>query len=181
MLQPWKKISSRPAGDFRIFSVRADRKISPRTGAEHEFTVIDCVHWVNVIARTPAGELVMVEQYRHGSDTIELEIPGGMIDPSDASPVTAGERELREETGFAGDSAQIIGQVRPNPAIMSNVCYTALVDNCRLQHDLAWDGGEELVTRLVPIDQIRALVAAGKINHSLVIAALYHFELWLDR
>src|SRR5205085_6294110 len=98
MIKPWEKIDSRPVGDFRIFTIRSDRKISPRTQQEHDFFVIDCVDWVNVIAITPEQHLVMVEQYRHGSDTVELEIPGGMVDAHDASPVATGLRELREET-----------------------------------------------------------------------------------
>jgi len=44
-----------------------DRLVSPRTGQEHEFYVFDSVNWVNVIAVTPDRQLVMVEQYRHGS------------------------------------------------------------------------------------------------------------------
>jgi 8-oxo-dGTP pyrophosphatase MutT (NUDIX family) len=178
MIKPWPKISSTPAGNFRIFTIRSDRKVSPRTGQEHDFYVIDCVDWVNVIAITPDQQLVMIEQYRHGSDTVELEIPGGMIDAKDASPVAAGMRELREETGYEGENPRIIGQIYPNPAIMSNTCYTLLVENCRLKHPVEWDHGEDLVTRLMPVAEIPQLVATGKIRHSLVVVALYHFELW---
>ena len=94
MIKPWKKISSQPVGDFRIFTIRSDQAISPRTQRVHDFYVIDCVNWVNVIALTPDRQLVMIEQYRHGSTTIELEIPGGMMDAKDASPTAAGLREL---------------------------------------------------------------------------------------
>lgn len=177
MIQPWKKLGSVPSGDFRIFKVRTDRLISPRTGAEHDFFVIDCANWVNVIAVTPARELITIQQYRHGSQTVELEIPGGMIDPHDASPVEAGVRELREETGYGGRNARIIGQVFPNPAIMSNVCYTVLVEDCELRHDLQWDHGEDLVTVLTPLTAVPELVAQGRIKHSLVVAALFHFQL----
>ena len=52
--------------------------------------MIDCANWVNVIAVTPDRHLVMIEQYRHGSTTVELEIPGGMIDAKDASPDRGG-------------------------------------------------------------------------------------------
>jgi ADP-ribose pyrophosphatase len=177
MIRPWPKIHSEPAGNFRIFTIRADKKISPRTGREHDFYVIDSVDWVNVIAVTPDQQLVMIEQYRHGSDTVELEIPGGMMDAKDASPAQAGIRELREETGYEGENPQIIGKIFPNPAIMSNTCYTLMVENCELKHDLQWDHGEDLITRLVPISEIPGLVASGKIQHSLVVVALYHFEL----
>ena len=178
MIKPWLKISSQPLGDFRIFTIRSDRKISPRTQQEHEFFVIDSVNWVNVIALTPDQRLVMVEQYRHGSDTVELEIPGGMIDSTDVAPEATGQRELREETGYEGEHPQIIGQVFPNPAIMSNTCFTVMVDNCHCRHSVQFDHSEDLITRLVPATDVAELVASGKIRHSLVVAALYHFELW---
>ena len=177
MIKPWEMLRSQPVGRFRIFSIRSDFKISPRTGAEHDFYVIEAPNWVNVIARTPTRELVMVEQYRHGTNTVELEIPGGVMDPSDANPERTAERELREETGYAGESARIIGKVFPNPAIMSNICYTVLLENCRLLHPVQFDHGEDIATRLVPESEVESLVASGKIRHSLVVAALYDFEL----
>src|SRR6266496_830683 len=130
MIRPWQKVGSSPVGNFRIFSLRSDRALSPRTGAEHEFFIIDAVNWVNVVAITPDRQLVMVEQYRHGTNTVELEIAGGMVDREDASPLVAGVRELREETGYEGENARILGRIFPNPAIQSNTCFTVLVENC---------------------------------------------------
>jgi ADP-ribose pyrophosphatase len=178
MIQPWEKIGSKPVGDFRIFTIRSDLKVSPRTGEQHDFYVIESVHWVHVIAATPDRHLVMIEQFRHGSNTVELELPGGMMDKEDVSPVETAVRELQEETGYSGENGQIIGQVFANPAILTNISFTVLVENCELTHAPALDGGEDLITRLVPIDELPGLVAAGKIRHSLMVAGLYHYELW---
>jgi 8-oxo-dGTP pyrophosphatase MutT (NUDIX family) len=181
VIHPWQKTGSKPAGDYRIFTIRSDTRLSPRTQKPHDFFVIDCVNWVNVVAITPRREIVMIEQFRHGSETIELEVPGGMIDAKDTSPEAAGARELREETGYEGFPAMIIGQVFPNPAIMSNTCYTALIENCECRHPVEFDHSEDIVTRLVPAEQIPGLIAEGKIRHSLVVVALYAFELWERR
>lgn len=178
MIQPWKKISSRPLGNFRIFTVRSDNKVSPRTGKEHDFFIIDSVNWVNVIAVTSDQQLVMVEQYRHGSNTIELEIPGGIMDAADSSPERTGARELREETGYEGGTPRILGQTYANPAIMSNTCFTILIENCHCVHPVEFDSGEDLITRLVPIAEISKLIADGRIRHPLVIAGLTFFDLW---
>ncbi len=178
MIQPWPTLHSKKLGDFRIFSLRSDCRVSPRTGAKHDFFVIDSVPWVNVVALTPDRQVVLVEQFRHGSETVELEIPGGVMDPADLSPVATGCRELREETGFCGDSAQLVGQVFANPAIMSNKCHTVLVENCQLAGPVQFDSAEDVSTQLVPLSEIPELVASGKIQHSLVVAALYQFELW---
>jgi 8-oxo-dGTP pyrophosphatase MutT (NUDIX family) len=178
VIQPWPKISSRPLGDFRIFSVRSVTKRSPRTGLPHDFFVIDSVNWVNVIALTPDRRIVLVEQFRQGTDTVELEIPGGTMDPADTSPEATGVRELREETGCEGENPRVIGRVFPNPAIMSNTCFTVLVENCRMAAATRFDQTEDLVTKLVPVDEVPGLVASGKIRHCVVVAALFHFELW---
>lgn len=177
-IRPWPRIATRPAGDFRIFTIRSDTKIAPRTGRQHDFYVIDCVNWVNACAITPDDHLVMIEQYRHGSDTIELEVPGGLMDPGETDPVAAAQRELREETGYTGSGARVIGEMFPNAAIMSNRCHTVLVRDARLTHGTEFDHGEDITVRLVPLDEVPRLVAAGRIRHAIVLAALSHFDLW---
>ena len=164
-------------GDFRIFRLRQDRLVSPRTGQEHDFLVLDARDWVNIVALTPRGEVVCVEQYRHGTETIELEIPGGVMEPRDASPVETAVRELREETGYQGADARIIGRVAANPAILSNTCYTVLIERCELRHAVEFDHGEDLSTRLLPVPAVIEAVRRGQIRHSLVVAALYHLAL----
>jgi 8-oxo-dGTP pyrophosphatase MutT (NUDIX family) len=178
MIQPWKKTRSTPAGEFRIFKIRSDTSIHPRTGKEHDFFVLESVNWVNIIALTPDQKLVMVKQYRHGSATVELEVPGGMMDPEDTDPVATAVRELREETGYAGDNARLLGTVHSNPALFTNDTFTVLVENCRLQHGVEFDQAEDLETLLMPLDDVPKLVAEEKIGHSLVVVALYHLDLW---
>lgn len=177
MIRPWPLLETEQLGDFRVFRVRRDRRSSPRTGRVHDVYVLDCPDWVNVVALTPQRELVMVEQYRHGSETVELEIPGGVMDSHDPSPLAAGLRELREETGFEGRKSRILSCILPNPAIMANKCYTVLVEDCVRVHPVQLDQGEDVATRLVPWADVPALVASGRILHSLVIVALYEFEL----
>ena len=177
MIEPWKQISSKRAGDFRIFKIRSDEKISPRTGKHCDFFVIESVDWVNVVAVTANDELVMVEQFRHGSNSVELEIPGGMMDPHETDPVATGLRELREETGYEGANGRKLGWVYANPAIMNNTSHFVLVENCVLKHGCEFDHSEDIVTRLVPVAQIPELIREQKIRHPHVVCALYHFEL----
>ena len=174
---PWPEKSGHVSGSFPIFQVRTVSRTSPRTGVDHEFYVIECRDWVNVIALTPNDELVMVRQYRHGSETVELEIPGGVMDAEDPSPVAAAIRELREETGYEGKNARVIGSVFPNPAIMNNNCRTILIEGCELLHEREQDHGEDLVTEIVPMRTVRDRVADGQISHALVIVGLYYYDL----
>ena len=175
-LTPWPLKDSRCAGDYNIFKVRSDRRTSPRTGDEHEFFVIESVDWCNVVALTPDHQLVMIEQYRQGTNLIELELPGGMIDPGEGPLETAG-RELREETGYAGDTPETVGFVYANPAIMNNKVHTIVIRNAVKQHDIQLDAGEDLVTRLVLLEEIPKLIDNGTISHSLMVAALCRFQI----
>ena len=66
-----------------------------------EFYILEYPDWVNVIAITKEGEMVMIRQYRHGVDRCDYELCAGVIEP-DEDPEAAARRELLEETGFGG-------------------------------------------------------------------------------
>ncbi len=176
-VHPWKKVGSKKLGDYRVYQVRSDTKVSPRTGEHHDFYIIEAVNWVNVIPITREGKIVMVEQYRHGSDTVELEIPGGMMDPGETDPVATAVRELREETGYVGKNARLIGQIFPNPAIMNNICYTVLVEDCVCTEKISLDQTEDIHVTLTEPSEMPKLIQGGRIGHSLVVVAFQFWEL----
>ncbi len=177
-LGPWSLLSEATVADFRVFRVRKEVSRSPRTGLAHDFVVLDGPDWVNVIALTAADELVLVRQYRHGTRSETLEIPGGGVEPHDPSPLIAGQRELREETGYVSEDWSLLGVVEPNPAIQSNSCYTFLARNAVREGDPKPDAGEDLHVELRPATERDALVRTGQIRHALVLAAFQWFELY---
>lgn len=172
----WPLVSSRERGDYRVFKVRQDVTRSARSGRLHDFFVLECADWANVIALTDSNDVVLVRQFRAGTRSITLEIPGGSVEKGE-SPLAAVRRELREETGYAARSWKRIGLVHPNPAIQGNRCSTYLARGCRPVGDLIPDEGEDLAVEVVPLRRIPDLVRRGRITHSLVIAAFHFFSL----
>ena len=168
----WTIITSTRDRSYRVFELRTDRARSPRTGEEHDFFVLESSPWVNVIPLTEGGDVVMIEQYRHGIRDITLEIPGGLVEPGD-TPEEAARRELREETGYGGGELVELGFVHPNPAIQNNRCHTFLAKNVLPLGIQEMDDKEDIEVVLVPLGQIRALIRDGRISHSLVIVAFY--------
>lgn len=174
-LKIWKRIDSKQIADCRVFTVRRDISVEEQTGERADFFVVENPDWVNVIALTGDERVVLIEQYRHGSDDITIEIPGGMID-EDETPERCAARELAEETGYTSDNFVCLGRTRPNPAIQSNWIYHFLATDCRRTAETAFDEHEGIETRLFELDEIEGMITAGKITHSLVLAGFYLLE-----
>ncbi len=173
-------MSDEPLADLKIFRAELAVRRSPTTGRAHRYTRLLAPDWVNVIALTAEGRLVLVEQVRHGTGRVTLEIPGGAVDPGE-EPARAAVRELEEETGYVAAACEPIGRVEPNPAFLDNSCWTFLATGCRSDGALRPDPGEELSVRLVELPDFTRLIDDGSIRHALVVAAHDHLQRGLSR
>lgn len=171
----WVKLEHSLLTKTRIFDVRSQRFRHDARQTERDFIVVDPPDWVNVIALTPDDRIVLVRQFRFGIDTFSLEIPGGVMEAGE-EPAIAGVRELREETGYTGAPARLLGSVHPNPAMQSNRCHFVLVEQAVATQPLDWDPDEEIQVTTLPVEEVFALVHAGGITHGLVLNALLLFE-----
>ena len=171
----WVRETERTLVSTKVLDLRSVRFRQPDGGAAKEFVVIHAPDWVNVVALTPGGNIVLVRQFRFGSDALSLEIPGGMIEEGE-DPVAAGVRELEEETGYGGGKVSLIGSVRPNPAIQDNWCHFVLVDGAVPTGPMDWDEDEDIEVSMAPAAQVLGWARSGEITHSLSVAALMVFE-----
>jgi ADP-ribose pyrophosphatase YjhB (NUDIX family) len=173
MVAPWQTISSRTVLADRWINLRAD---DCRTGEGMPiapYYVLTYPDFVNVVALTPDNHIVLVEQYRHGAGVSVLELPGGMMDPGDADPVAAAQRELREETGFAGATWQRVSSLYPNPATQTNLSHTVLAMGCHLAGNKALEAGEEgMQTRCLPVAEVVAGLRSGLLGQAMHVAGL---------
>jgi 8-oxo-dGTP pyrophosphatase MutT (NUDIX family) len=175
MVEKWERLESRKLAEYSIAGVRQDRSRSPRTGAAHDFLVLELAEWINVVPLTAQGKVVLIRQYRHGTGEVGLEIPGGAVDPGE-DPGEAARRELGEETGYEAKKIVAIGQVAPNPAIQNNRCHSFLALGARPGRVQRLDAGEDIAVEEIDLERIPALIRSGAINHGLVVVAFYFLE-----
>jgi len=179
MIRDWPVISREQIGDFRLFSLTKKKVRSPRTGEIREVQTLQFTGWVLIMALTPQEEVVMVRQYRHGTEQVCLELPGGLVDPGDDSPALSARRELLEETGYQADEIVLIGECFPQPAILTNKCFFYLAKNAAEVQSQDLDSGEDIEISKVPLEEIPAKIENRKIDHGMVLLAF--FFLWMKQ
>ncbi|HEX4845366.1 MAG TPA: NUDIX hydrolase [Geothrix sp.] len=173
----WTQESESVRQDSRLFRQIVARRLSPHSGRPHDFYRLQGPDWVNVVAFTREGDLLVVEQFRHGIDAPTLEIPGGGCDPGEAPEVSA-RRELREETGFSSDHWVALGSCTPNPATQNNRCHSFLALDCRPVGALELDSAEELQVWACAWPEWQTRMRRGEIHHALVLSAFQLLSLW---
>jgi 8-oxo-dGTP pyrophosphatase MutT (NUDIX family) len=172
MTRPWPLVASEPLFDAGLFRVTKDRACSPRTGGERNFYLLHMVDWLMAVPLTVDGKLVMVRQYRHGSRAASLEVPGGLHDGAGERPEQGAARELAEETGYCGGELSLLGELWPQPALMSNRVQIYLAKGVRKMAEARPDAGEDIEVVLLERREVPERIAGGEINNAMTVAAL---------
>jgi ADP-ribose pyrophosphatase len=174
----WKELSRRRIASCGIFDIDASRRSSPE-GKTGEFSILLTPDWVNVVPvlRMPSGEegFVVVRQYRHGAERITTEFPAGLIEPGE-DPADAARRELLEETGYSAGRCVPLGDVLPNPAFMTNRCFTFLAEDLSLQGRQDLDELESLDALVLPVREVEAGIGTGEMVNSFMLVAFFLFQ-----
>jgi ADP-ribose pyrophosphatase len=170
-LKTWRRVREEKVGSYRVFDVnRIELEDGAGAPRGHAFTTRSN-DWCNVVALTPDDEIVLIWQYRFGTEALSLEIPGGVIDTGEA-PEHAAVRELREETGYEAERFELLLEVEPNPAIQNNRQYTFVAGGARPTAKTQFDAMEQIETVLFPASRLEELVESGQVTHSLVRVAM---------
>jgi 8-oxo-dGTP pyrophosphatase MutT (NUDIX family) len=172
--KPWREIDSEQLLDCRLFQIYRSTAVSPQSGVSHDFVRIRSVDWVQIIPITAGGEVVMVKQYRAGSGTVTLEIPGGLLDDGE-DPAAAAARECLEETGYAAKNVRPMGAMNPNPALFTNRLHSFYALDVERAASIKNEHTEFTEAVLVPLRELERLLIEGRVDHSLVAATLWRY------
>jgi ADP-ribose pyrophosphatase len=174
----WKEAFRRQVASCPIFDLFAAERISAG-GQKGEFWILDAPDWVNIVPVLLPAEggpcFLMVRQYRHGAELITTEFPAGLVERGE-DPAAAARRELTEETGYRAGRLTLIGEVRPNPAFMTNRCFTYLAEELQPAGAAALDALEALESISLPVAEVEERAGRGELVNALTLVALLSYQ-----
>ncbi|PJJ84017.1 ADP-ribose pyrophosphatase YjhB (NUDIX family) [Mucilaginibacter auburnensis] len=169
----WKLLSSSYIHKGPWATLRTDKCEMPDGRIVDEYYVLEYPNWVNGVAFTNEGKVLMVRQYRHAAGIVSLEIPGGVID-GDEKPEDAMRRELLEETGYQFDKIELLSTVYANPSTANNKTFCYLATGGVKVQEQALDEHEEVVVEQYTIEEVKQLLADNKIAQALHCTGLFY-------
>ncbi len=124
-----------------------------------------------IIALTPDNQVIVAEQFRPGPEMTMQELPGGNIELGE-EPRAAVLRELREESGYASDEVEFLGEARKD-AYMNATWYFYLARNCQKVSAQSLDEGEFVTVKTISIDELITNAKQGRMSDANAVLMAY--------
>lgn len=167
----WKVVDSEIVIETPHLRLRRDEIELPSGTRVGPYYVRESRGFAVVFALTADDRVVLVRQYKHGIGRVLLELPAGGIDP-DETPERCAERELREETGYAG-ALERIGAYVFDPTSSTTVYHLYLARDARPVGATSFDETEAIETILAAPEDVRRFARDGTIEVGIHIASIY--------
>jgi 8-oxo-dGTP pyrophosphatase MutT (NUDIX family) len=168
----WRRRSSQYLVESPFMRLRADELELPDGTIVPQYYVRESPGFVVAFAVTGDDRVVMVRQYRYGSDEIHLELPAGMLDDGE-DPLACATRELAEETGFEAGRWEFVAEYYAEPVRSTAKCFIFLARDAAKSREAALDPTEVLEVELLAVDDLRARLRDGSIDTGHTLTSAY--------
>jgi ADP-ribose pyrophosphatase len=180
-MQPWKTLSRRTILDRGVFlKVESHTVELPDGQIISDWPWIITPDYVIVVALTEVGEFLCFRQTKYAVDGTSLAPVGGYLDP-DEDPLSAAQRELREETGYEAADWVSLGQYVVDGNRGAGVAHFFLARQARWVAPVAADDLEEQQLLRLSRAEVEKGLMDGAFKGLPWAAALVMALFWLDR
>jgi|SRR5580704_3169785 ADP-ribose pyrophosphatase len=168
----WRLRKSSYVVDSPHMRLRVDELALPDGTIIPDYYVRESRGFVTIMALTYDDEVILVRQYRYGSDSIHLELPAGMLSESE-EPGECALRELAEETGYEVERCELAAVYTPEPVRSTARAYVYVAFGARKTGEQKLDPTEHLEVEVTPLRTFHAMLRDGSIDAGPSIAAGY--------
>ena len=158
----------------RIFEVNVESITLPR-GHHLDAEVIRHPGSVVLIPMTEAGDIILVQQYRHPIGRSVWELPAGSLKAGE-DPRSGALRECQEEIGLVPTTLDPAGSLFPTPGYCDEEMHFFRAGGLRQPRaddtEAHQDEDEDIETKAFSLDAIRRMIASGEIIDMKTVAAL---------
>ncbi len=173
-IEKWKTLSSEYLFKRPWLTARRDAVQLPNGTINEEYYVLEYPDWINIIAITEDGRMILERQYRHAIDRVDYEIPAGVVEEGE-EPMDAAKRELEEETGYTGGEWTHLHSISPNASTMNNLSHTFIAKGVKKTTKQHLEATEDISVYLVPQEEVLQMLKQGKFMQALMVAALWRY------
>ena len=170
----WKVLQSDYLIRNKWLTVRKDYVKLSNGFIVDDYYVLEYPDWVTVIAITEDGKYVMERQYRHGIQKTCYELCGGTVEKGEEVIETA-RRELKEETGYEGGEWEFFSTTAPNPAAMTNLCYTFVARGVFKSGEQSLEKTEDIDVCEMTEQELLEVMKSGQITQGDMLSPLWQW------
>lgn len=174
--QPWDVLESKYLHRRPWMTLRQEAVRLSNGRTIDDYYVQEFPAWVNVLAVTLDGDVVLIRQYRHGLGNVSWELPAGVLEEGEAI-IEGARRELLEETGYSGGTWSPLMELSANPALQNNISYSFLAEGVQKSTEQHLDATEEITVHLVPLVNLRTILLNGEMIQALHAAPVLKYLL----
>jgi ADP-ribose pyrophosphatase len=164
------KINSRVA----LHEARVFRMVRENVTLDNGFAAdVDYIEHPGAAAIVPLiapGEVLLIKQYRHALKRYIWEIPAGTLDPAE-TVMNCARRELIEETGYAAEHWESLGEITPVPAYSDERVHLFLASGLTAAGQ-ELDADEVLAVHRLPFARALGMIGQGQIQDAKSICGL---------
>jgi ADP-ribose pyrophosphatase len=128
-----------------------------------DWPIVGTRDYVNVVVLNAAGQVMILEGYKHGLGRSSWQMPGGYLERGE-EPLTAARRELLEESGYESDTWRSLGSFVVDANRGVGVGHFFLAEGARQVAASTHDDLEEFEVKWIELAEVTKALSDGRVG-----------------